>query len=205
MYLLTSACFHFADAVLAARTSMFSLLNFKAVFGLAFARICVSLLQAVVAFHDMQMRTGTETKERQLEACIFVFAVLKIIACYMVRSLVPQGEPLGLYSDTLVRHLSIRVVAIIVHRTSEAPTLRGTRLVPPCFEFWHTSCQVHFHVSYCSLLTNAKRHDSLVRFQPRVTDLTSTFPRNNKLTLVPFRLHEPVALCNLGGRPGGRF
>lgn len=84
--LLTYMCNTFPDAVLAARTSMFSLLNFKAVFGLAFARICVSLLQAVVAFHDMQMRTETDAKERRLEACIFTLAVFKIIACYTVRS-----------------------------------------------------------------------------------------------------------------------
>lgn len=113
---------------------MFALLNFKAVFGLAFARICVSLLQAVVAFHDMQMRTATEAKERQLEACIFVFAVFKIIACYTVRSFGSQGKAMGLYMNTVARALSTRGIAIVVHRTNEAPTLRGTLLVSPCFE-----------------------------------------------------------------------
>lgn len=84
--LLICTYFKFPDAVLAARTSMFSLLNFKAVLGLAFTRVCVSLLQAVTAFQDLRTRTVTEAKERRLELVIFVFAALKIIACYTVRS-----------------------------------------------------------------------------------------------------------------------
>lgn len=64
---------------------MFSLLNFKAVFMLTFARICVTLLQAVVAFHVMQ--TMASSSQWLLEKLIFVIALLKIIACYMVRLL----------------------------------------------------------------------------------------------------------------------
>lgn len=71
------------DAVLAARASMFSLLNFKAVFMLTFMRICVTLLQAVMAFHDMQ--TTTSSTERILENIIFGLALIKIVACYAVR------------------------------------------------------------------------------------------------------------------------
>ena len=86
---------------------MFALLNFKAVFGLAFARICVSLLQAVVAFHEMQMRTATEVKERQLESCIFVLAVFKIIACYTVRSSSSQRKWGAISFTEMARRLSI--------------------------------------------------------------------------------------------------
>lgn len=108
---------------------MFALLNFKAVFGLAFARICVSLLQAVVAFHDMQMRTATEVKERQLESCIFVLAVFKIIACYTVRSSSSQRKWGAISFTEMARRLSIfPSLRIIMHRASETPLPRATAL-----------------------------------------------------------------------------
>ncbi|CAM9102892.1 unnamed protein product [Laminaria digitata] len=68
------------DAVLAARTTMFSLVNFKVVFALAYARICVTLMQAVVAFHDLQTREPSS--ERVMETFIVLFAGVNIVACY---------------------------------------------------------------------------------------------------------------------------
>ena len=75
--------FALADAVLAARTSMFSLVNFKVVFALAYARICVTLMQAVLAFHDLQTREMSD--ERLMETFVVLFAGVNIVVCYSVR------------------------------------------------------------------------------------------------------------------------
>ena len=82
VYLTT---FAYADVVLAARATMFSLVNFKVVFALAFARICVTLMQAVVAFHDT--KTGESSDERLMESFIVAFAVVNIVTCFSVRML----------------------------------------------------------------------------------------------------------------------
>eukprot|EP00904_Undaria_pinnatifida_P012391 jgi/Undpi1/8282/HiC_scaffold_25.g10751.m1 len=73
------------DVVLAARATMFSLVNFKVVFALAFARICVTLMQAVVAFHDT--KTGESSDERLMESFIVAVAVVNIVTCFSVRML----------------------------------------------------------------------------------------------------------------------
>ena len=79
------ATFALADAVLAARATVFSLVNFKVVFALAYARICVTLLQAVVAFHDLQTREPSA--ERLMETFIVLFAGVNIVVCDSVRML----------------------------------------------------------------------------------------------------------------------
>lgn len=78
-----SGAFVLADAVLAARTTMFSLVNFKVVFALAYTRICVTLLQAVVAFHDLQTREPST--KRVMETFVVLLAGINIVVCYSVR------------------------------------------------------------------------------------------------------------------------
>lgn len=72
-----------ADAVFTARTTMFALLNVKMVFMLAFVRVCITLIQGGLAFHDVEQRTSSTA--RRLEICIFVLSVVKIFMSYKVQ------------------------------------------------------------------------------------------------------------------------
>lgn len=73
-----------SDAILAAKSTAFSLLNFKVVFTVIFTRVCLTTLQAVLSFDDLQSRSPSNG--RRLEAAVFVFATVKFVLSYWVRA-----------------------------------------------------------------------------------------------------------------------
>ncbi len=77
-----------ADAVLSTRGSSFSIINFRMLFVLVFARLVLTALQVVLSFHGLR----NQAKAVGLYSALFVISIGKIVGGHKVIA-EPSGSP----------------------------------------------------------------------------------------------------------------